>query len=67
MTLNFRFIWIEKRPATAPKTIDFTKLILYTMTNLSAGQIVTIPAKLLVLTRIFYLNTLVVQFLCITL
>jgi hypothetical protein len=56
MTLNFRIIWTEYRRVTAPLTISPDNHILYTVTNLSAGQTVTIPANLLVLT--FYANSL---------
>lgn len=45
MTLKSRVIWTEYRPATASMIITFDNNILYTMTSLFAGQIVTIPAK----------------------
>jgi hypothetical protein len=50
MTFEFRVIWTEFRRATALMTNDFTNHISCTWSNLSAGQIVTNPAKLLVLT-----------------
>jgi hypothetical protein len=45
LTLNFFVIWTEKRPATAPLTNYFSNHIFCTERNISAGQIVTIPAK----------------------
>jgi hypothetical protein len=53
MIFIFCVIWSGFLPATAPLTNDFNSHISHTMTNLSAGQIVTIPANLLVLTIIF--------------
>jgi hypothetical protein len=45
MTIKFCIIWTEFRPATALVTIMSENYISYALTNLSAGQSWTTPAK----------------------